>query len=871
MSLRQEQFSADNEKRVVFVADDDQVNRELIGFILKDDFNVIFANDGKQAINRIRKYRDDISLILLDYYMPYLNGIEVLDEIQKDEELKKIPVIMMTGESDMESEALSKGVIDFISKPFTHADVLKLRIKINIELTEGRKTISTTERDFLTGLYTRDFFYSYVDDFNKRNRNVSMDALVLDVDRFHLINERYGEEYGDRILCAIADDLKRFQAKYGAILCRRISDTFLIYTQSGKNYQELIDILQSDLSKQGFHIHIRLGVFKNVDKNEDMVRQFTHAKMASDTIRGDFTRSFAVYDSKLQNEQLYREQLVEDFYEASSSEQFEVYYQPKYNIQGEEPYLTSAEALVRWKHPQLGMIGPNDFIKLFEENGLIRDLDCYVWDKACSKIKEWKHRYGINIPVSVNVSRIDMMSNSFLDALNSIVDFYELDHSDLILEITESAFVNDTEYVVNMTEALRDSGYMIAMDDFGTGYSSLGMIAEMPIDALKLDRSFIIDALKNDKNRKLLRMMMDIADSLSAVTVAEGVETREQLDLLKSLGCDCIQGYYFSKPLPERHFEHLVKTRAAQKAEEKEFSLNRKLVANHMNADHKSIYHGLAKSLSIFYDSVYYVDLDTDNFIEYTTDGGSDHMRVIQTGVDFFGYCIDRTQEFVSEKDKDRIVKMWHKDYILKQLRKYKYIAETYSTSFEGKEIPLTVKIIPSFEGQNRNLVVGMRGIDKDILGTIRTELKKNNEVDNFQSADPLTGVGNRLIFIDRGFEIDEKKKSSYGMALFEVVREKNILNEKELTKRNEMIMKIVKKIKDAIPRADIYRIAPDEIALIYSAKQEIKVRNIARSLKANGVNSSSLLRMKDERFRDLFARVYRQLEENKKRGRSRC
>ena len=278
--------------------------------------------------------------------------------------------------------------------------------------------------------------------------------------------------------------------------------------------------------------------------------------------------------------------------------QFEVFYQPKYNIQGQEPYLASAEALVRWKHPQLGMVGPNDFIKLFEENGLIRDLDCYVWDNACGKIAYWKKKYGVTIPVSVNVSRIDMMSNSFLDALNSIVSFYELNHSELMLEITESAFVNDTDYVVNMTRKLRESGYLIGMDDFGTGYSSLGMIADMPIDALKLDRSFIVDALKDDKNRKLLKMMMDIADSLSAITVAEGVETRQQLDLLKSLGCDIIQGYYFSKPLRAIEFEHLVKTRAAQLAEEKDASLSRKTVANHMNADHKSIYHNLAKSLS---------------------------------------------------------------------------------------------------------------------------------------------------------------------------------------------------------------------------------------------------------------------------------
>ena len=560
MPLKQEQYNAEDRKRLVLVAEDDIVNQELIGFMLKDDYEVVFANDGAQALRKIRQYRDSLSLILLDYYMPKMNGIEVLDEVEKDSELKEIPVIMMTAENDMEFEALSRGVIDFINKPFSHPDVLKLRIKIGIELTEIRRMISTTERDPLTDLYTRDFFYSYVNDFNKRNKDIAMDALVLDVDSFHLINERYGNEYGDRILCSIAGNLQKFQNKFGAILCRRISDTFLIYTQSGQDYQFLVDQMQERLAKEGFHLHIRLGVFQNVDKNEDMIRQFSYAKMAADTIKGDYTRSFAIYDRKLKNDQLYREQLVEDFRDALTEGQFEVYFQPKYSIQAQEPYLYSAEALVRWKHPVLGLIGPGDFISLFEENGLIKELDCFVWDEACARIAEWKKKYGITIPVSVNVSRIDMLSSNLVEALLSILKFYELKPSDLVLEITESAYVNDTAYIIEMTRKLREAGFLIGMDDFGTGYSSLGMLSDMPIDVLKMDMKFVRNIEENKTDLKLVELILDIAGYLQLTVVAEGVEKEGQLQLLKDAGCDLVQGYYFSKPVPADEFQELIKT-----------------------------------------------------------------------------------------------------------------------------------------------------------------------------------------------------------------------------------------------------------------------------------------------------------------------
>ena len=252
--------------------------------------------------------------------------------------------------------------------------------------------------------------------------------------------------------------------------------------------------------------------------------------------------------------------LISDIEEAINEGQFMVYYQPKYSIQGEKPILTSAEALVRWNHPELGIVSPEYFIGVFENNGMIHKLDYFVWRQAAKQIRNWKEEIGSSVPISVNVSRIDLLDNSFVNDICKIVEEEEIETNELMLEITESAYTEDSDNIISTVQHLRNLGFHIEMDDFGTGYSSLNMISSLPIDILKLDIGFVKHIHENDKDYRMVEIILEMAKLLEVKVVAEGVELEAQYELLKKAGVDVVQGYYFSKPLPAEEFGRLVKT-----------------------------------------------------------------------------------------------------------------------------------------------------------------------------------------------------------------------------------------------------------------------------------------------------------------------
>ena len=304
-----------------------------------------------------------------------------------------------------------------------------------------------------------------------------------------------------------------------------------------------------------YQIRARMGVYPDVDRGIDMERRFDRAKQAADAVKNSYSQTVGFYDNAMHEKELYLEQLLEDFHTAIREKQFTVFYQPKFDVRPDEPVLCSTEALARWRHPKLGLISPGVFIPLFEKNGLIRELDSFVWREAVAQIRTWEERLGRLIPVSVNVSRIDLNDPPLLKILEKTVDEAGIGRESILLEITESAYTDNAEQIVNVVKSLRESGFFIEMDDFGTGFSSLNMITTLPIDALKLDIQFIRTAFRDRKDTRLLETVIRLAQSLGLSTIAEGVETEEQMLTLKALGCDVVQGYYFSKPLPADEFE----------------------------------------------------------------------------------------------------------------------------------------------------------------------------------------------------------------------------------------------------------------------------------------------------------------------------
>ena len=563
MTMRnlQERPSTAGGKRRILIVDDELINREILGQILQSDYDVLFACDGAEALELIRRHRGTLSLVLLDILMPGVTGIDVLKTMKADETIARIPVIVTTAERDTEVESLRLGAADFIPKPYPAVDVIHARILRTIELSEDREIIQSTEHDPLTGLYNKEYFYRYAEKMDRYHGETDMDAVLVDVNHFRMLNERYGKAYGDDVLRGIGEHLRETVSPSGGIVCRQEADTFLVYCPHREDYEAILEeasVRLTDEETSGNRIRLRMGVYARADKTIDIERRFDRAKMAADTVRDTFTKTIGIYDNSLHERQLYAEQLIEDFPTAIQERQFSVFYQPKFDVRPDTPILTSAEALVRWNHPELGLISPGVFIPLFEENGLIQKLDQYVWQETARQIREWKDRLHYAIPVSVNISRIDMYDPQIVQTLQTILESHGLTGQDMLLEVTESAYSQDPGQIIKTAERLRSLGFQIEMDDFGTGYSSLNMIANLPIDALKLDMQFIREAFREGGNTHMLEVIIGIADYLSVPVIAEGVETEEHLHALRDLGCDIVQGYFFSRPVPAADFEPFI-------------------------------------------------------------------------------------------------------------------------------------------------------------------------------------------------------------------------------------------------------------------------------------------------------------------------
>lgn len=549
-------------KRKILIVEDELVNREILTAILDSEYEVIPAVSGKDAENVLLRQSEEISLVLLDLNLPDRHGLDILREIKEDLRTAKIPVIVLTSDKEAEVECLNFGAIDFIPKPYPIPKVVLARIRRTIELSEDRDLIRYTERDHLTGLYTREYFYRYAAQYDVYNPDVPTDALVLDVYHFQMINERFGKQYADDVLIRIGQAILKSIGTSGGIACRRSADMFLVYCPHLSDYQAFLDgIVTAACGADKGRIRIRLGVCSETDKSVGMQTRFDRAKIAADTVRGSFTDCIAFYDNAMHEKEIYAERLLDEFQTAIDGKQFSVYFQPKYDVRPEKPILCGAEALVRWIHPDLGVISPGIFIPLFENNGLIRMLDRYVWQETVRHIAEWKKKYGFTVPVSVNVSRIDMLDPDLVDTLRELVQSGGLEFCDLHLEITESAYTEDARQIVSTVNSLRDIGFVIEMDDFGSGYSSLNMISTLPIDVLKLDMAFIRNVFRENGNLRMLKVIFEIADTLSVPMIAEGVETAEQLTALREMGCDMVQGYYFSPPKPAVEFEKYVRER----------------------------------------------------------------------------------------------------------------------------------------------------------------------------------------------------------------------------------------------------------------------------------------------------------------------
>lgn len=484
------------------------------------------------------------------------DALLILRQMRSNPEYEKIPVLICTDvdNAEDEEELLQLEVLDFLKIPFNKSRVLN-RLKTAIKLSEANRVIDELERDELTGLLTRKAFLRKVSHVINDNREKSYCIIAFDFDNFKSSNSLYGVEKCNEFLAYTAHEMMKAQPE--GISGRYGGDQYILFFDYEKNVNiERLNTLAKKILDTAPIPHqiVKMGVYSPIDTDAPLVINCDRAFLAISEIKGKYGKNLAFFEDDLQNHLLNEQRIIETMERGLEENQFQVFYQPKHEtVTG---HIAGAEALVRWNHPEYGFMAPNQFIPLFERNGFITKLDFFVLEQVCKDIKRWQQDGLPLIPISVNVSRFDFLDEGCIQKQLDFIEDYGINHNLLHMEVTESLYSENTNLIISQVKKTQDLGFMIEMDDFGAGYSSLGLLSTFPLNIIKLDISFV----RNIKtNEIVIENIIKMAHRMGLLTIAEGVETLEEYKILKSLGCDFIQGFYFSKPLPVREFETYLK------------------------------------------------------------------------------------------------------------------------------------------------------------------------------------------------------------------------------------------------------------------------------------------------------------------------
>ena len=548
-------------RKKILVVEDNEFNRALLVEILSSQYETLEAENGKVGLEILEREKEAVSLILLDIVMPVMNGYEFLNALKANPAIASIPVIVTTqneGEND-EIAALERGASDFVAKPYK-AKVILRRVASIIHLRENATMLNLFQKDRTTGLLSKEYFCQQAEKILRSNPDKTYDIICSDVENFKLINDAFGMQGGNKVLKTMGGICQKSTDTLGGICSRFHADQFVSMIEHTEGYSdELYEALTAETrEKCGFsNIVIKWGIYQTGDRKISVEQMYDWALQGARSIKGQYGRYYAFYDDKLRSEMLRDQAILDCMEEALEQGQFQVKLQPKYKAAG--GLFTDAEALVRWCHPEWGMQSPAVFIPLFERNGFITKLDQYVWEKVCQLMQQWDKEGLEPVNISINVSRADVYNVNLVDTLLDLVKRYNIAPKRLHLEITESVYTESPEDIIQNVTRLREKGFVVEMDDFGSGYSSLNMLNRMPMDILKLDMQFIRTEMEMPESRRTLRYIIGLAHWLNLSVVAEGVETKEQLEHLRNLGCDYIQGYYLAKPMDPADFEELFR------------------------------------------------------------------------------------------------------------------------------------------------------------------------------------------------------------------------------------------------------------------------------------------------------------------------
>jgi diguanylate cyclase (GGDEF)-like protein len=586
----------------ILIVDDTPNNLRFLSTTLTEQgYKVRSVTDGLMALTVAQAAKPD--LILLDIMMPNLDGYEVCQRLKANEQTRDIPVIFLSALDEVidKVKAFSVGGVDYITKPFQLDEVLA-RIQTHLSLRAAQQEIrqlnaeleqrvrqrtaqleqEISERlqaqerllhlalyDVLTGLPNRSWFMKRLEQLLpqiNQQSSYQFAVLFLDCDRFQAVNDSLGHLVGDQLLVSIARRIE-LCLRPGTTLCRLGGDEFAILLQDLEHTSEAINIAHDINLELSLPFHISsYQIFTNVSigivMGNSLYKQPEHILRDADTAmyqaKANGKACYQIFEPRMHCRALDNFQLESDLRQALARQEFEAFYQPIVNLITNQ--IVSFEALARWNRKDQGVVFPNKFILIAEETGIVIPIDLFILRQACLQLRQWLDEGLVSksFTISVNLSVKHFMSFNLLEQIDLILHETGIDGSCLKLEITESDIMENAEFAVKIIEQLQYRHIQLSIDDFGTGYSSLSYLHRLPIDQLKIDRSFITRIGNNGENTEIIRAILAVAKSLDISAISEGVETQGQLEQLKHLGCELYQGYLFSKPVNAEAAKNLL-------------------------------------------------------------------------------------------------------------------------------------------------------------------------------------------------------------------------------------------------------------------------------------------------------------------------
>ncbi|MCU7836235.1 MAG: EAL domain-containing protein [gamma proteobacterium symbiont of Taylorina sp.] len=581
-------------KHLILIVDDNPVNIQLLVNILEADFELVVAKSGTKALKILEQNQAD--LILLDINMPEMDGYEVCRRIKNNSSTQETAIIFISAMSESHniSKGFAVGAVDYITKPFNSAEVTA-RVKTHLSLSKMRKTLNQNnislkqkvtektlslqnELEYRKKIEEDILHQAYYDDLTDLpNRKLLLDRLeqalitsrrhhhygaviFLDLDRFKSINDSLGHSIGDSIIIEAAKRIKscvweedtasRFGGDEYVILLRHVGKKKELASIA---VQKVASCIQDKLSQvyliddHELYLTSSIGITLFPFLNQGVDDIIRHADTAMYSAKENGRNQIAYYFSQMHEKAQKRLLLEKDLRGAIKEKQLDVYYQPQINQQGK---LIAVEALIRWKHPEQGFVNPEEFIAIAEDTGLIYDIGDFVLNQSISDILKINKQHNISLGLSVNISPQQFKKSEFSNIIKSVIEIYQLEKGFLTLELTERSAMDAIHETIKKMRELKRMGIYFSLDDFGTGYSSLSHLKQLPIDELKIDKSFISDIEEDPEDVLLIQTIIKIGHQFSLKIVAEGVETEEQLEFLKGEDCNIFQGYFYSPALP---------------------------------------------------------------------------------------------------------------------------------------------------------------------------------------------------------------------------------------------------------------------------------------------------------------------------------